>query len=182
MFGSKASVAVTSATAAMHLALLAYGIRPGDEVITPSMTWVSTVNLIVLAGARPVFVDVDRETLMTGVEHIEPAITDRTRLIVPVHFAGAPADLGPLRALARFRGVPLVEDAAHALGARYRDDPVGGRGTAIFSFHPTGTSRPAKAACVLGRRAAARARPPAQVPRARRDTGTIANARTRPAG
>jgi len=134
--GCAGAVATTSATAAMHLVLRALDVGPGDEVITPSMTWVSTVNLIVLAGARPVFVDVDRETLMTGVEHVEPAITDRTRLIVPVHFAGAPADLGPLRALARRRGVPLVEDAAHALGARYRDEPVGGSGTAIFSFHP----------------------------------------------
>jgi UDP-4-amino-4-deoxy-L-arabinose-oxoglutarate aminotransferase len=134
--GCAGAVATASATAAMHLVLRALDVGPGDEVITPSMTWVSTVNLIVLAGARPVFVDVDRETLMAGVEHVEPAITDRTRLIVPVHFAGAPADLGPLRELAGRCGIPLVEDAAHALGARYRDEPIGSRGTAIFSFHP----------------------------------------------
>jgi len=100
------------------------------------LTWVSTVNLIVLSGATPVFVDVERDTLMTSAELIEPLLTERTRLIVPVHFAGAALDLEPLRALARGRGIALVEDAAHALGTRYRGEAVGGRGTAIFSFHP----------------------------------------------
>lgn len=134
--GCAGAVALTSATAGMHLVLRALDIGPGDEVVTPSMTWASTVNLIVLAGARPVFVDVDRETLMTGVEHVEPALTPRTRLVIPVHFAGAPVDLGPLRDLARDRNVALIEDAAHALGTTYRGEPIGHRGTAIFSFHP----------------------------------------------
>ena len=130
------AVAVTSATAAMHLALHALDIGPGDEVITPSMTWVSTVNLIVLRGARPVFVDVDIDTLMTTVAQVEDAITSRTRLIIPVHFAGAPLDLKPLRALAADRGIMLIEDAAHAAGTKYKDVPVGSGGTAIFSLHP----------------------------------------------
>ena len=82
--GTSSAVATTSATAAMHLALVALGIGPGDEVITPSMTWVSTVNMIVMLGATPVFVDVDRETLMTTPMAIEAAITDRTRAIIPV--------------------------------------------------------------------------------------------------
>ena len=134
--GARHAVAVSSATAGMHLLLHALGIGPGDEVITPSMTWVSTVNLIVLAGARPVFVDVDRETLMTSAERVEPLITERTRLIVPVHFAGAPLDIGPLRALAAEHGIALVEDAAHTIGAAWRGEPVGARGTAVFSLHP----------------------------------------------
>jgi hypothetical protein len=100
----------------MHLLMRALGIGPGDEVVTPSMTWVSTVNLIALAGATPVFVDVDRDTLMTTADRVEEALTPRTRLIVPVHFAGAALDLQPLRELAAGRGIPLVEDAAHSAG------------------------------------------------------------------
>lgn len=133
---SSHAVALTSATAGMHLVLCALGIGPGDEVITPSLTWVSTVNLIVLCGARPVFVDVDRDTLMTDAGRVERAITPRTRAIVPVHFAGAPLDLDPLRDLAARRGLPLIEDAAHAAGAEYRESPVGSAGTSIFSLHP----------------------------------------------
>lgn len=133
--GCREAIALTSATAGMHLALAALGIGPGDEVITPSMTWVSTPNLVVLAGATPVFVDVDRDHLMTGAEAVEERITPRTRLIVPVHFAGAAADLEPLRRLAESHGIPLVEDAAHAVGSGYRGRPVGESGTAVFSFH-----------------------------------------------
>jgi UDP-4-amino-4-deoxy-L-arabinose-oxoglutarate aminotransferase len=134
--GAEDAAALASATAGMHLLLTALGIGPGDEVVTPAMTWVSTVNLIVLAGATPVFVDVDRDTLMVTPETVEPAITERTKLIVPVHFAGAPVDMAPLRNLARERGIFLVEDAAHALGTECRGEKVGRRGTAVFSFHP----------------------------------------------
>lgn len=132
--GARHAVAAISATALLHLYLVALGIGPGDEVITPSLTWVSTPNLISLVGATPVFVDVDRDHLMTSAELIERAITPRTRLIVPVHFAGAPLDLEPIRALARSRGIALLEDAAHALGTDYRGAPVGGTGSAIFSL------------------------------------------------
>ena len=135
--GCRAAVSVSSATAGMHIALKALGIGPGDEVITPSMTWVSTVNLIVLAGAMPVFADVDRETLMVTAQTIEEKITGRTRLIIPVHFAGAAMDLAPIRRLAaRHSNIPIIEDAAHALGTDYQEMPVGRAGTAIFSFHP----------------------------------------------
>ncbi|MFN2351236.1 MAG: aminotransferase class I/II-fold pyridoxal phosphate-dependent enzyme [Kiritimatiellia bacterium] len=134
--GSAGAVALSSATGGMHLAMKALDIGPGDEVITPSMTWVSTVNLIVLAGARPVFVDMDRDTLMVDAAAVAPLITERTRLIIPVHFAGAPADLDPLRKLAAAQGVRLLEDAAHAAGTEYRGRRIGSRGTAIFSFHP----------------------------------------------
>jgi UDP-4-amino-4-deoxy-L-arabinose-oxoglutarate aminotransferase len=132
--GAGHAVAMISATAALHLYLLAAGIGPGAEVITPSLTWVSTVYLITLLGATPVFIDIDRENLMTTAAAVERAITPRTRLIVPVHFAGAPLDLDPLRALAAARGIPMVEDAAHALGCRYRGVPVGRTGDAIFSL------------------------------------------------
>jgi len=134
--GSSGAVALASATAGMHLVLKALEIGPGDEVITPSMTWVSTVNLIVLAGATPVFADVDRDTLMVSRRSVEVCLTDKTRAIIPVHFAGAPFDIDPIRQLATMRNVPLVEDAAHALGAEYSGRHVGHRGTSIFSFHP----------------------------------------------
>jgi UDP-4-amino-4-deoxy-L-arabinose-oxoglutarate aminotransferase len=134
--GSTSAVALTSATAGMHLLLHALGIGPGDEVITPSMTWVSTVNLIVLQGATPVFVDVDRNTLMTTAERVEEVMSERTKAIIPVHFAGASLDLDPLYALAERHGVAIVEDAAHAAGTTYKARAVGGRGTVIFSFHP----------------------------------------------
>ncbi|MEE4913326.1 UDP-4-amino-4-deoxy-L-arabinose aminotransferase [Pseudomonas alliivorans] len=133
--GALHAIALSSATGAMHLTLLALGIGPGDEVITPSQTWVSTANMICLLGATPVFVDVDRNTLMVDAAHVAQAITPRTKAIVPVHYAGAPLDLDPLYALASRHGIALIEDAAHAAGTEYKGRPVGARGTAIFSFH-----------------------------------------------
>lgn len=130
------AVAVCSATGGMHCVLKALGIGPGDEVITPSMTWVSTVNLICLLGATPVFADVDRDTLMLSRETIKPLITDKTKAVIPVHYAGAAADLDPIRALTSERGIMLIEDAAHAAGTKYKGDRIGKTGTAIFSFHP----------------------------------------------
>jgi UDP-4-amino-4-deoxy-L-arabinose-oxoglutarate aminotransferase len=129
-------VALASATGGMHLMLRALGIGPGDEVITPSLTWVSTANLIVLAGAKPVFVDVDQETLMVHAEAIRERINECTKLIIPVHFAGAPVDMAPIRRLAAERGIFLVEDAAHATGTEYQGERIGRQGTSIFSFHP----------------------------------------------
>jgi UDP-4-amino-4-deoxy-L-arabinose-oxoglutarate aminotransferase len=135
--GTDRAVATSSATGAMHLALLALDVGPGDEIVTPSMTWVSTINMIVRLGATPVFVDVDRDTLMAGPEAIEAAITERTRAIIPVDYAGAAAELPAIRELAAKRGIPVIEDAAHAVGTRRRcGEEVGTRGTAIFSLHP----------------------------------------------
>ena len=134
--GCARAIALSSATAGMHLVLKAMGIGPGDEVITPAMTWVSTVNLIVLAGAVPVFVDIHRDTLMLLPDAVENALSPRTRLIIPVHFAGASADMTELGRISQQSGVPLVEDAAHALGTRHKGGHVGREGTAIFSFHP----------------------------------------------
>jgi UDP-4-amino-4-deoxy-L-arabinose-oxoglutarate aminotransferase len=133
--GCRHAVALSSATGGMHITLLALGIGPGDEVITPSQTWVSTANMICLLGATPVFVDVDRDTLMSDLASIEAAITPRTKAIIPVHYAGAAFDLDPLYALADKHGIPVIEDAAHAAGTFYKSRHVGAKGTAIFSFH-----------------------------------------------
>lgn len=134
-FGCRHAVSVTSATAGMHLVLFALGIGPGDEVITPSQTWVSTINMICLLGAEPVFVDVDRDTLMLEACAVEAAISPRTKAVVPVHYAGAPVDMAPIHRLAAKHDIAVVEDAAHAAGAQYMGQRIGASGTAIFSFH-----------------------------------------------
>ena len=134
--GCPQAVALASATAGMHVLFRAVGLKAGDEVITPAMTWVSTVNLTVLAGATPVFVDIDRDTLMIPAEAVRERLTERTRLVIPVHFAGAPADLDALRRVVAGSNARLVEDAAHAVGSEYKGARIGKSGTSIFSFHP----------------------------------------------
>lgn len=134
-YGCKHAIAVCSATAGMHVTLIALGIGPGDEVITPSQTWVSTINIITLLGATPIFVDVDIDTLMINADAIAAVITPRTKAIIPVHYSGAPADLDPIYELAQQRGIAIVEDAAHAIGTKYKERWIGAKGTAIFSFH-----------------------------------------------
>lgn len=130
--GARHAIAVSSATGGMHVTLMALGIGPGDEVITPSLTWVSTANMISLLGAEPVMVDVDPQTLMVTPQAIEAAITPRTKAIIPVHFAGAPVDLDAIHAIARQHNIPVIEDAAHAAGCYYKGRHVGYRQTAIF--------------------------------------------------
>ena len=131
------AVAVNSATAGLHLALLTLDLNAGDEVITTSITWPSTVNNIVICGARPVFADVNRDTLQIMAQEIEERITGRTRAVIPVHFAGAPVDLDPIRSLCQERGIDLIEDAAHAVGTSYKGRPIGSDSeVAVFSFHP----------------------------------------------
>lgn len=133
--GNRHAIAVSSATGGMHVTLMALGISAGDEVITPSQTWVSTLNMICLLGATPVMIDVDPENLMITPEAVEAAITPRTKAIVPVHYAGAPVDIDAIRAIAERHAIPVIEDAAHAAGTYYKGRHVGWRGTAIFSFH-----------------------------------------------
>lgn len=133
--GNQHAIAVSSATAGMHVTLLALDIQPGDEVITPSLTWVSTINIITLLGATPVMIDVDRDTLMVTPEQIEAAITPQTRAIIPVHYAGAPADIDAIRAIGERHGIAVIEDAAHSAGCYYKGQHVGNKDTAIFSFH-----------------------------------------------
>jgi UDP-4-amino-4-deoxy-L-arabinose-oxoglutarate aminotransferase len=135
--GAQHAVSVSSATAGMHLMLCALNIGKGDEVITPSMTFASTINMIALRGAKPVFVDVNYGTLNINPDLIESRITKKTKVIIPVHFAGAPADMDKISKLARRYKLTVIEDAAHAVGAYYRGIHVGGFGhPAIFSFHP----------------------------------------------
>ncbi|MBO4648152.1 MAG: UDP-4-amino-4-deoxy-L-arabinose aminotransferase [Lentisphaeria bacterium] len=134
--GCRDAVSMTSETSVMVTLFRALGIGPGDEVISPSMTWVSLPNTAALFGAKVVFVDVDRDTLMVSAKAVEEKITPRTKLIVPVHFAGAVLNLGELREVAARHHVTLVEDAAHALGAEFNGEKIGVRGNCMFSFHP----------------------------------------------
>jgi len=135
--GADHAVAVSSCTAALHLALLGHGIGPGDEVVTSSLTWPATVNMIERVGARPIFADVDPATLQIGPEAVATVLSQHTRALLPVHFAGQACDLDALAELAAPGRLPLIEDAAHAIGTEYRGRRVGGGGTmACFSFHP----------------------------------------------
>jgi dTDP-4-amino-4,6-dideoxygalactose transaminase len=135
--GAKFGVAVNSGTSAIHLALLAGGVKPNDEVITVSMTFIATVSAIRYAGATPVFVDVDGVTATMDVSQIEAKITPRTRAIIPVHLYGQPADMDPIMDIARQHKLLVVEDAAQAHCAEYKGRRVGGIGhVAAFSFYP----------------------------------------------
>jgi dTDP-4-amino-4,6-dideoxygalactose transaminase len=135
--GGRHAAAVSSATAGLHVALLAHGIGPGDEVITSPMTFAATVNVILHAGATPVLADIDRFTLQIRVEEIEHRLSPRTRAVIPVHFVGQPSDLDPILALAGARGLAVIEDAAHAVGTEYRGRRIGSfPTTSVFSFHP----------------------------------------------
>jgi dTDP-4-amino-4,6-dideoxygalactose transaminase len=132
--GARHAIALSSGTAAMHLALVGLGIGPGDEVITSPITWPATANVIVHAGARPVFVDVRDEDLNIDPAQVAKALTSRTKAILPVDLAGQPSDLDPLLAL----GLPVVEDAAHAIEAEYRGRAIGSIATATcFSLYAT---------------------------------------------
>jgi perosamine synthetase len=134
---AREAVAVSSGTAALHLALLAHGIGPGDEVITSSFSFAATGNTILLVGATPVFVDIERETCNLDPDLVERAITPRTRAIMPVHLYGNPADLERLVPLAAAHGLILIEDACQAHLASIQGKPVGTFGTGCFSFYPT---------------------------------------------
>jgi perosamine synthetase len=133
--GVRYGVATHNGTVALHLALAALGIGPGDEVILPTLTFVATANAVVYAGATPVFVDSEPHTWNIDPEAVARAITARTRAIIAVHLYGHPADMDSLRALANQHGLTLIEDAAEAHGARYRGRRVGSLSdVAIFSF------------------------------------------------
>jgi len=135
--GTRHAVAVNSGTSALHLALLAAGIGRGDEVITTPFTFVATVAAILLAGARPVLVDVDPVTLTLDPAQVEAAISPATKAIIPVHIYGQMADMDPLMLLANRRGLVVIEDACQSHGAEYRGRRAGGLGLAgCFSFYP----------------------------------------------
>lgn len=139
--GASWALSVNSATAGLHTVLMALGIGHGDEVITTPMTFASTVNVIIFTGAKPVFADIDRNTLDIVPENIERLITPATKAIMPVHFAGQPCDMDKIEAIAAKHGLAIIEDSAHALGASYKGIKVGSdrgpRHAAVFSFHPT---------------------------------------------
>ncbi len=146
------AVSISSATAGLHLALVAMGIKPGDEVITTSFTFIATLNTIVQAGGKPVLVDVERGTYNMDVSKIEAAITPRTKAIVPVHYAGAPVDLDPLYALAKKYNLRVLEDAAHAISAEYKGKKIGSFGDVqVFSFHPNKNMTTGEGGCITTR-------------------------------
>jgi perosamine synthetase len=133
--GVKHALAVTSATTALHLALVALGIKEGDEVIVPAFTWVSTANVVLICGAKVVFVDVNPFTFNINPEDLSKRITSKTKAIIPVHLFGLCADMDKIKEIAG--NIPLIEDGACAAGASYKGTPAGGLGTiGCFSFHP----------------------------------------------
>ena len=135
--GSPYSLAVTSCTTGMHLAVVALGLKPGDQVIVPAFTWISTANVIEHQGATPVFCDIDLETFNIDVAQIEGLITERTVGIMPVHLFGLAADMDPIITIAKKKGLWVIEDAACGFGATYNGQHVGYLGNAgVFSFHP----------------------------------------------
>jgi perosamine synthetase len=134
--GTRAAIPVANGTVALHLALVALGVGPDDEVIVPSLTYVATANAVRYQGATPVFVDVDPNTWCMDPGLLEQAVTKRTRGIIPVHLYGHPADMDAINAVADRHGLWVVEDAAEAHGARYKGRPVGGLATiGTFSFY-----------------------------------------------
>jgi dTDP-4-amino-4,6-dideoxygalactose transaminase len=136
--GAAHAVATNSCTAALHLALLALGIGPGDEVIVPTLTFCATANVVVHVGARPVLVDVDRASQCLTADAVEAAITPRTKAVIPVHFAGWPVDLPSLRSVADRHGLRLIQDAAHCLEGLINGIPPSRYGdVTCFSFYVT---------------------------------------------
>ncbi len=135
--GAPYAVPLTSATAGLHLTLLALGIREGDEIITTPMTFASTVSMIILCGGKPVLADIEPGTLNLDIGKVREKITPRTRAVIPVHFAGQACDMDPLFALAKEHGLTVIEDAAHAAGTEYKGKRIGSLDSiSIFSFHP----------------------------------------------
>jgi len=147
------AVAVNSCTAALHLSLLAAGLKPGDEVITTPLTFCATVNTIVHAGATPVLADVDPETMNIDPDRVEERITPRTKALIPVHFAGRPCDMDRLMMIARRHNLKVIEDCAHAIETLYKDRPAGTFGDfGCFSFYVTKNVATGEGGMVLAKR------------------------------
>ena len=140
--GAKYSVAVSNGTAALHLCMLAIGIKQGDEVITSPNTFLASANCILYAGGTPKFADIELETANISPEEIERQITPHTKAIIPVHFAGQSCDMEKIKTIADKHNLFIVEDAAHAVGSEYKNTKVGSckySDMTIFSFHPVKT-------------------------------------------
>ena len=149
-FGGRAVRAMSSATGALEIALAVAGVQPGDEVITPPLSWVATANVILRAGARPVFVDVDAITRNIDLGRIEAAITPTTRALLPVDMAGLPVDRDHLYELARRRGLRVIEDAAQSMGASWRGRRIGSFGDLVaISFHANKNITTGEGGCLV---------------------------------
>ncbi|MBM3308861.1 MAG: DegT/DnrJ/EryC1/StrS family aminotransferase [Candidatus Altiarchaeales archaeon] len=135
--GVKRAVAVNSGTAALHVALLAHGVKPGDEVIVPSFTFIATANSVLYCNAKPVFADVDDDSFNIDVEDVKRKITSKTKAVIPVHLYGQPADMKELMEISREKNIAVIEDACQSHGAAYEGKKVGGFGIGCFSFYPT---------------------------------------------
>lgn len=152
-YGAPAALALNSCTAGMHVALLTHGIGAGDEVIVPTHTFCATANVVVHTGAKPVLVDVEDDTLNIDPEAVEKAITPRTKAIMPVHYAGHPADLDRIFAIADKHGLLVIEDAAHPVSGTYKGRYIGSRDNfAAFSFYATKNMTTAEGGILTGSR------------------------------
>ena len=150
--GAKYALSVSSGTAALHLACMAAGIKNGDEVITSPLTFVASANAALYCGARPVFADIEKDTGNIDIESFKRRITRKTKAVIPVHFAGHPCELKGLKCVALQKGLTIIEDAAHALGASYKGSKIGSckySDMAIFSFHPVKTITTGEGGAVL---------------------------------
>jgi dTDP-4-amino-4,6-dideoxygalactose transaminase len=151
--GAPHAVALSSCTAALHLSILAAGVKPGDQVITTAMTFCASVNAILHAGATPVLVDVDPRTMNMNPDLLARAVTPRTRAVLPVHFAGRPSDMEAVTAVTRRHGLVLIEDCAHAIETEYHGTPAGRFGDfGCFSFYVTKNVITGEGGLVLTRR------------------------------
>lgn len=135
--GAKYAVAVSNGTAALHIACLAAGIGQGDEVITTPITFAASANCVMYCGGKPIFADIDADTYNISPKEIEHKITDKTKAIIPVHYTGQPCDMDAITEIAKKNNLLVIEDAAHALGASYKEKRIGGiSDMTCFSFHP----------------------------------------------
>ncbi len=156
------AAALNSCTAALHLSLLAAGVGPGDEVVTPALTFCAAANTILHTGATPVLADVDLVSMNLDAASLKASLSSRTKAVVPVHFAGRPCEMDELLAVANAHGLAVIEDCAHAVEARYRDQPVGTLGNfGCFSFYATKNLTTGEGGMLL-------ARDPGQMPRIKR--------------
>jgi dTDP-4-amino-4,6-dideoxygalactose transaminase len=149
-FGNRTALCFASATAGLHAALMAIGVKADDEIITTPLTFVATANVVAMLGAKPVFVDVERGTFNICADKILDACTSKTKAIMPVHYAGLPVDLNPIYEIAERRGIRVIEDAAHAVGASYKNRKIGSFGDVqVFSFHPIKNMTSGEGGCVV---------------------------------
>ena len=149
-FDGRAALCFSSATSGLQAALIAIGIKPGDEVITTSMTFVAAANAISMLGAKPIFVDIDHETFNIDASKILDACTEKTKAIMPVHYAGIPVDLEAIYKIAKEKKLRVIEDAAHAMGASYKGKKIGAFGDIqVFSFHPIKNMTTGEGGCVV---------------------------------